>query len=278
MTQRLDDLALGEVAGSGIRWPLDDMLGAELVQAALARIEAAVAIRCSRLEVDPTLWLRLDSFSLLQALVHLARRLRDEFEIGLLQLRLQAADDVRAHLDLVWSGPSVSSETMMKWELDPMSDGADASPLTIRDVVSRHGGEFWFERDRAAQQAFFRFLLPLAEPGASAAGRCQRACSQREPARIFRFRSVRQHRTRPRARRSAAGVAGLYRVRYRNHRSGPLGRRRDHPDRRRPYRQRQAAEKRMFRAAHRPAAIDSCGIDSDSRHHGRSGGRHADAR
>ena len=32
----------------------------------------------------------------------------------------------------------------------------------MRDIVQRHGGEFWFERDRARQQAFFRFLLPLA--------------------------------------------------------------------------------------------------------------------
>jgi DNA polymerase III subunit epsilon len=36
--------------------------------------------------------------------------------------------------------------------------------LTVRDVVERHGGAFWFERDRARHQAFFRFLLPLANP------------------------------------------------------------------------------------------------------------------
>jgi DNA polymerase-3 subunit epsilon len=32
----------------------------------------------------------------------------------------------------------------------------------VRDVVERHGGEFWFERERVRHQAFFRFLLPLA--------------------------------------------------------------------------------------------------------------------
>jgi DNA polymerase-3 subunit epsilon len=32
----------------------------------------------------------------------------------------------------------------------------------VRDVVQRHGGEFWFERERVRHQAFFRFLLPLA--------------------------------------------------------------------------------------------------------------------
>jgi DNA polymerase III subunit epsilon len=34
--------------------------------------------------------------------------------------------------------------------------------LTVRDIVDRHGGEFWFERERVRHAAFFRFLLPLA--------------------------------------------------------------------------------------------------------------------
>jgi DNA polymerase-3 subunit epsilon len=46
--------------------------------------------------------------------------------------------------------------------MDAISTGAGTSLLTVRDVVQRHGGEFWFERDRVRHQAFFRFLLPLA--------------------------------------------------------------------------------------------------------------------
>jgi DNA polymerase-3 subunit epsilon len=44
-----------------------------------------------------------------------------------------------------------------------MQAGAGASALTVRDVVRRHGGEFWFERERVRHQAFFRFLLPTAD-------------------------------------------------------------------------------------------------------------------
>jgi DNA polymerase-3 subunit epsilon len=36
----------------------------------------------------------------------------------------------------------------------------------VRDVVQRHGGEFWFERDRVRHEAFLRFLLPLAPSAA----------------------------------------------------------------------------------------------------------------
>ncbi len=44
-----------------------------------------------------------------------------------------------------------------------MKTAGSASALSVRDVMQRHGGEFWFERDRARHQAFFRFLLPLAD-------------------------------------------------------------------------------------------------------------------
>ena len=165
MVRRLDDLTRRNTESLTNQWPLDDMLGADFVQAARSRIESATGVRSSDSVVAVALWLRLDSFSLMQAMVHLASRLRDEFGIKFVQLRLQAADDVRAHLDLIWQGPSVSTETVMSWELDPMSSNGEPGLLTIRDVITRHGGEFWFERDRVRQQVFFRFLLPRAAPG-----------------------------------------------------------------------------------------------------------------
>ncbi|MBK9360152.1 MAG: DNA polymerase III subunit epsilon [Rubrivivax sp.] len=161
MTRRINDLAAQSAEGLATRWPLEDMLGADLVQAAQRRIEAVTGLRTGSDEVDPALWLKLDSFSLLQALAYLALRLRDEFEVAAVTLRLTAAEHQRARLDLVWSGQAMSTETVMAWEMDPISTGSDTSSLTVRDVVQRHGGEFWFERERTRHQALFRFLLPL---------------------------------------------------------------------------------------------------------------------
>lgn len=162
MTRRINELAAQSAEGLATRWPLEEMLGADLVQAAQRRIEAVTGLRTGSDEVDPALWLRLDSFSLLQALAYLALRLRDEFGVAAVMLRLTAGDHQRARLDLVWSGQAMSTETVMAWEMDPISTGSDTSSLTVRDVVQRHGGEFWFERERTRHQALFRFLLPLA--------------------------------------------------------------------------------------------------------------------
>jgi DNA polymerase-3 subunit epsilon len=142
-----------------------------VVQVALRRIEAVCAMHAGVDEVDGSLWLKVDSFSLLQALTSLACRLRDELGVRGVGLRLSAAGPQRAHLDLIWSGHALNTETAMGWELDPMRIGTESLPLTVRDVVARHGGEFWFERERTRHRAFFRFRLPLAaaqdEPAAA---------------------------------------------------------------------------------------------------------------
>ena len=148
------------------RWPLEDMLGTDLVSAALRRIETVTGLAASAAEVNPTVWLKVESFSLVQALVHLSGRLADEFAVRHVKLRLDkaAGSSGKAQLDLIWSGQAMSNETVMSWEMDAMTVGSEATGLSVRDVVERHGGAFWFERERVRHQAFFRILLPLADP------------------------------------------------------------------------------------------------------------------
>ena len=186
MGRRLNDLTARSAQGLTTRWPLEDMLGADFVQAARLRIKAVAGLHAGTLELDDALWLRLDSFALMQVFAYLAQRLRDEFEVGTVHLRLQPTAGGRVHLDLVWSGPPLSTETVMSWEVDPIATtaaaGTEASALTVRDVVQRHGGEYWFERDRVRQQAFFRFLLPQA-PQASQASQTGGRRVRRRPMR-----------------------------------------------------------------------------------------------
>lgn len=160
MSERVQTLAQAAASGLKTRWPMEDMHGADLVSALQRRIEMAgleVTIR----QVDQDLWLRVDSFALMQALAYLAARLAQEFDVRRISLRLSAAGG-HAHLDLVWQGTVMSTETVMAWELDSIRVGSESTPLTVRDVVERHAGAFWFERERARHEALFRFLLPVA--------------------------------------------------------------------------------------------------------------------
>ncbi len=165
MSERVQKLAQTASSSLKTRWPMEDMLAADLVAALVRRIDAIDGLQASGAPIDPDLWLRVESFSLMQALAYLADRLAQEFDVRRLTVRL-AASGPHAQLDLVWQGAAMSTETVMTWELDPIRIGGESMPLTVRDVVDRHGGAFWFERDRARHEAWFRILLPLG--GASA--------------------------------------------------------------------------------------------------------------
>lgn len=164
MSRRVQELASHTAQTMKTRWPLEDMLGADLIAAAARRIEAQCGCRVATHEVDASLWLKVDSFSLLQALVYLASRLVDEYELKMVQLRLAEASG-RARLDLAWIGQAMSTETVMGWETDAMRIGTETLALTVRDVIERHDGAFWFERERVRHESFFRLLLPLAAGG-----------------------------------------------------------------------------------------------------------------
>jgi len=169
MSARVQALAANSAQTMKTRWPLEDMRADDLLAAACRRIEASVPdCRASVEQVDPDLWLQVDSYSLLQALASLATRLAGEYDVTLVRLRLtrdEKADAAHARLDLVWQGPAMSTETVIGWETEPMRVGQESMALTVRDVVERHGGEFWFERERVRHASFFRLLVPLALEG-----------------------------------------------------------------------------------------------------------------
>ncbi|MBL8342658.1 MAG: 3'-5' exonuclease [Rubrivivax sp.] len=173
LAKRLQGAAAESAATLEQRWPLEDMLGADLVAAAVRRLQADTAVAAEAGEVDPELWLKVESYAIVRSLLHLVRRLAEAYDVPRVTLRLAAAEREgvrRAQLDLAFPVPAMSTETAVGWETEPLHDDeGDAGPgaaaggtLTLRDVVQRHGGAFWFERERARQEGRFRFLLPLA--------------------------------------------------------------------------------------------------------------------
>ena len=163
MSQRLDQ-TMSEFSDSMKgRWPLEDVLAIDIVAAAARRIDDKLKLPSKTEEVDDALWIKADSFSLVFALVFLASRLQDHYEPRELRFRVTTEGKL-AYLDLIWAGPAMSSETFYTWEMDAMEAAGETSPLSLRDVIDRHGGEIWYQREKAAHRAFFRFVLPIATP------------------------------------------------------------------------------------------------------------------
>lgn len=173
---RLSDLVHATTADASerlkVRWPLEEMRGEDLLTLARRRIERRVGLATKLESVDPELWLRVDSFSLAQGLGYLAHRLQDEFAVREVRFRLLPAGG-HAQLDMLWRGAPLGSETAFAWQNDPFTLGGEASPLSLAQVMERHGGETWYQRDLPAQLAYFRLLLPLAEGRRGSRGRAE---------------------------------------------------------------------------------------------------------
>ncbi|HRD33379.1 MAG TPA: exonuclease domain-containing protein [Rhodocyclaceae bacterium] len=163
MSERLDNTANEFADALKARWPLEDMSGADLIAAVKRSVENKLKVPTKLEGVDEGLWVKVDSFSLVQALLFLVSRLSDEFEVREIRFRLTGAGRL-VHLDLIWQGQAMSTETVMNWELEQMSVAGENSPLTVRDVIDRHDGEIWLEREKVRHRAFFRLLLPAANP------------------------------------------------------------------------------------------------------------------
>ena len=161
MSSRLDGTMNRFADSLKTRWPLEDVLAIDIITAAARRIEQRLKLPIKHEEQDASLWMRVDSFALIQAITFLASRLLDHYEIRELRLRL-SAEGRFVFVDLIWSGTTISSETLYGWELEPMTIGSETSPLTLRDVIDRHGAEIWYQREKAAHRAYFRIVLPAA--------------------------------------------------------------------------------------------------------------------
>ncbi|MDZ7813116.1 MAG: 3'-5' exonuclease [Ideonella sp.] len=159
LSEKMRDATTQANAGIQTRWPLENMLGSDFLQACERRLTATLCLKVSVTQPDQGLWLRLDSFSMLMAVHYLSARLQDEYGMKQVELRLAADSDELASIDLIWTGQALSTETAMSWEMDAMQLEGETQALSVREVVQRHGGRFWFERERVRHQAFFRFLL-----------------------------------------------------------------------------------------------------------------------
>lgn len=150
------------------RWPLEEMLGIDAVAAARRRIESRLGLRTLSEVLDDSIWIKADSYMLVQSFAYLAGRLKDSYQVREVCFNLTRHARI-AELDLVWPEPVLSQGILYDWETDTLRAGGEDSPLTLRDVTDRIGAEIVYMVDKVRQRPFIRFLLPMAKPARAGA-------------------------------------------------------------------------------------------------------------
>ncbi len=163
LSARLDQ-TVGEFADSlRTDWPLEDMRGADLIAATRRRIESKLGLPTKLEAIDESIWLKLDSFSLMQGVTYLVSRLREEFAIREIRFGLASAGQL-AHLDLIWTGAPLGIETTTAWQTDSMELGGEACPLTLKQIIERHNAEIWYQIHKPSHREYFRIAIPVTVP------------------------------------------------------------------------------------------------------------------
>jgi len=178
LSERLEQTIAEHADSLKTRWPLEEMRCVDLIAAAQRRIENRLGITTLLETADEGLWVKVDSYTLVQAISYVASRLLNEVGVRELQFHLERHARI-AQLDMLWTEPFLSQRTLYGWETDPMTAGGEESPLSFRDVIERHGAEIVYMVDQARQQPLFRWLLPLAQPTQPVAGALARSGESR---------------------------------------------------------------------------------------------------
>lgn len=158
-----------------MRRPLEPMQGADLLNALAQRLKALDAWPVTLSPVDRALWLSVDSYSLVDAMVGLALRLRDTLQARAWQLSLVADDGAHAWLALRWDGEPLGDTQRDHLETQPMALGDGTTlPYSLRDVRQRHAGRWGDDPPRSTlpnpsdEAHVLRLRLPATEAAESA--------------------------------------------------------------------------------------------------------------
>ena len=178
LTERLNAALLANADALKGSLTLEDMRAVDLLAVAQRRIAEALQLPVAIEDADAELWLRVDSYAIAQAMTFLAARLAGDYDLHGFRLRAGGGGNF-GEIDLVWTGAIVGSDALSLWEGEPMRIGKEETPLTLRDVLERHGAEAWLQVDKIRQISRFRLLLPRGQAVAPVAHRTSTAADSR---------------------------------------------------------------------------------------------------
>ncbi|MFN8459615.1 MAG: exonuclease domain-containing protein [Anaerolineae bacterium] len=155
VTEHSEDLKAG--------WQLEEILSGDLLWAIQRRFEDKLHVQTKIEAQEENLWLKVDSYTVVQAVTFLMRQAQTNFGTQEVLFRLKKTGRLAA-LDLIWPGIPADMNTLWSWQNKALITEGEGTSLTLREVADRHGGEVWCQADRDTNTTYFRLLLPTTQP------------------------------------------------------------------------------------------------------------------
>ena len=161
---RISDALEADAGGLAAEWPLTPMLGRDLLHALQRALEERCGCTVTAEMEDAALWLAVDSFLLVEGLSYLMRRVRQVGATpeGSLKVRL-ARSGSRVKLELDWQHAPLAVDQAIALENEPITIPGQPAPLSFREIIARHRGEAWYQRNAPEPRSAFCLLLPAAD-------------------------------------------------------------------------------------------------------------------
>jgi len=159
LNQTMNDYAMDLKA----HWQLEQMSGSDLLWAIQRRFEDKLNVR-TRIEMEEEkLWLKVDSYLVVQAMTYIMHQLKHEFNVDEIAFRLKKTGHIAA-LDMIWAGTPVDTEIFWNWQNQVLMAEGESLPAPLKEVAERHGGEVWCQIDKVSNSSYLRLLLPTTQP------------------------------------------------------------------------------------------------------------------
>ena len=178
LSDRLDGVLRESGAYLDAHSSLSDMLGADLLTAASRNLEREAGVTAVAADGGAEVWLKVDSYAIVRAILHLAGRLRSEIAVTSFSLHLGQSGSL-GQLDLGWQGEGIAEERLRAWVEEPLGAPGASPAGTVREVLERHGGEVLAQADARTGSACVRLLVPVSEPTAQRAAPAALATTSR---------------------------------------------------------------------------------------------------
>jgi DNA polymerase-3 subunit epsilon len=159
----LDGAAIEHAGHLHSQWPLVQMPAADLVETIKQKVENKLDIHVEIERIDTESWVRVDSYSIISAMLFVVRQLQKDTGLNRLFFMVNRQDHF-VNIDLIWEGCSVSIETIRKWDEKPLYIKNEGIPLTLKEVVGHHEAEIWsYSCEGCSDRSYLRFCLPAVE-------------------------------------------------------------------------------------------------------------------